>query len=274
MVILLFADIFGRVGRQAVAAALPDLIARYTPDFILGNAENLAGGRGTNRKTFNTMMDLGFHALTGGNHTWDNKDVYNFIDSETRLFRPANLPSSAELPCPGRGYGLVSNGHRSVFIINLLGRVFMDAVDCPFATVDRILKEAPANVPILVDFHADATSEMNALGWYLAGRVTAVTGSHSHVQTADERILPGGTAYITDVGLSGSFDSVIGLDRNEVIRKFITKRQTSFLPAHENPGVSCVVIKVDMKNKATEIERLRFPVETRYEADKDLDREL
>jgi 2',3'-cyclic-nucleotide 2'-phosphodiesterase len=260
MVILAFADIFGKPGRRAVAAALPDLKARYCPDIILGNAENLAGGRGVNRKSFHEMMELGFHGLTGGNHTWDNKEIYSFIEQEQRILRPANFPSPETNPCPGRGFGIIRSGDKALFVINLLGRVFMDAVDDPFACVDKILKENPTDLPILVDMHCDATSEKYAMGWHLAGRVAAMIGSHSHVQTADERILPGGTAYITDVGMSGSFDSVIGLSRDEVVKRFVTKRPHHYQSARENPGVSCVVIRLGLDRKAQTIERLRFSV--------------
>lgn len=271
MVVLVFGDIFGKPGRRAVATALPDLKARFCPDIIIGNGENLAGGRGLNRKTFHEMMEMGFHGLTGGNHTWDNKDIYNFIDQETRLIRPANFPSPTGYPCPGRGFGFIRNGDKALFVINLLGRVFMDAVECPFAAVNKILETNKIDLPILVDMHADATSEKYAMGWHLAGKVAAVTGSHSHVQTADERILTGGTAYITDVGMSGSFDSVIGLSKEAIVRKFITKRSTPYEPAKENPGVCCVAIRIGPDRRAETIERLRIHVSPDLENEKDLD---
>ncbi len=211
MVILVFADIFGRPGRRAVAHALPELKAKYQPDILIANVENLAGGRGVSRKTLNELKELGFHVFTSGNHLWDNKEVFGLLDSEKTFFRPANFSNPPGDPCPGRGFGFVEVNGKKIFVINLIGRVFMDMAEDPFATVDRILKENPVDCPVFVDMHADATSEKYAMGWHLAGRVAAVTGSHSHVQTADERILPGGTAYITDVGMSGSFDSVIGL---------------------------------------------------------------
>lgn len=261
MKVLIFGDIFGKTGRRAVAAALPDLKARYQPDLIIGNAENLAGGRGVNRGTFEEMMAMGFHGMTGGNHTWDNKEVYSILESDTRLLRPANYPSPTTTPCPGKGYGIFRNGDKAIFMVNLMGRVFMDAIDCPFIGVDNILKENREGLPVFVDMHADATSEKYAMGWHLAGRVTSVTGTHSHVQTADARLLPGGTAYITDIGMSGSFDSVIGLAKEEIIRKFITKRPQHYQPARGNPGVSCVVIEVGADRKAVGIERLRFGVD-------------
>lgn len=260
MVILYFADIFGKSGRRAVRAALPDLIARYCPDFIVGNAENLAGGRGVNKKSFTEMIGLGFHAFTSGNHIWDNKDVYEILERDNRLLRPLNYPSAVE-PCPGKGYGLFKSGKHELFLVNVMGRVFMDNLDCPFAAVDMALKMAPPNVPILVDMHADATSEKYAMGWHLDGRATAVVGSHSHVQTADERLLTKGTAYITDVGMSGAFDSVIGLEPAEIIKKFMTKRPQSTQAAKGGLGVSCVVIKTGMHAKALSIERLRFSVQ-------------
>lgn len=259
MLILYFADIFGKPGRKALRTALPDLRATYQPDIIIGNVENLAGGRGVNRKVYEEMLEMGFHGFTSGNHIWDNKDVYNFIDSDERLLRPANYPSSVE-PCPGRGYGVIRNGSHQVFVINVMGRVFMDAIDCPFAAVDEALKKAPAGIPILVDMHADATSEKYAMGFHLDGKVCAVVGSHSHVQTADERILPKGTAYITDVGMTGAWDSVIGLKPQEVIKRFMTKRPQHTQAAKDNPGVSCVLIQTDHTCRATKIERLRFPV--------------
>lgn len=261
MNVLIFGDIFGKPGRKAVAAALPELKAKYQPDFILGNAENLAGGRGVNKKTFQEMMDLGFHAMTGGNHTWDNREVYQILESDSRLIRPANYPSPTASPCPGKGYAVVSNGQRSLFLVNLMGRVFMDAVDCPFLAVDKILHENKGQLPVFVDMHADATSEKYAMGWHLAGRVTAVTGTHSHVQTADARMLPGSTAYITDIGMSGSFDSVIGLGKEEILKKFITKRPQHYQTARDNPGVSCVIITVGEDKKARAIERLRYSVD-------------
>lgn len=271
MVVLVFGDIFGKPGRHAVAKALPDLKARFCPDIIIGNGENLAGGRGMNRKTVVEMLEMGFHGLTGGNHTWDNKEIYQFIGQEPRVIRPANFPSTVSSPCPGRGYSIIRNQDAALLVINLLGRVFMDALDCPFATVDKILKEERSDIPILVDMHADATSEKYAMGWFLDGRVSVVVGSHSHVQTADERILPCGTAYITDVGMSGSFDSVIGLKKEEIVKKFVTKRSAPYIPARDNPGVSCVVIHIGPDRKAQTIERLRYSVpEATIEHDKDL----
>jgi metallophosphoesterase (TIGR00282 family) len=194
------------------------------------------------------------------------------MESDTRLFRPANYPSTPQNPCAGKGHGILRSGDKELFVINLMGRVFMDPLDCPFQTVDRILAESPSSMPIFVDMHADATSEKYAMGWHLAGRVSAVVGSHTHVQTADERVLPGGTAYITDVGMSGAFDSVIGLRPAEIVRKFLVKRSQHYQTAKENPGVGCVVIRIGDDRKATSIERLRFSVSgTGLDSEKDMD---
>lgn len=260
MVVLYFADIFGKAGRRALAQALPDLKARYRPDFVIGNAENVAGGRGINRKTFQELRELGFHAFTSGNHIWDNREVLGIIEAETCLIRPANFPSLPDDPCPGTGFVLLERNGKRLFVINLIGRVFMDLSEDPFRTVDRVLAEEAPSCPILVDMHAEATSEKYAMGWHLAGRVGAVVGSHSHVQTADERILPGGTAYITDVGMTGAFDSVIGLRPREVIKKYLTRRPQPTQAAKENPGVCCVVIEFGDDGKARSIERIRKEV--------------
>ncbi len=260
MVILYFADIFGRPGRAAIRKSLPDLLEKYKPDFVIANAENLAGGRGVNKKCFNEMMGLGFHLLTSGNHIWDNKEIFAIMASDTRILRPLNWLSPESDPCPGKGFTIIENNGKKLAVINLMGRVFMDAIDCPFSAVNEALLQIPEDCAILVDMHADATSEKYAMGWHLNGRVSAVVGSHSHVQTADERILTKGTAYITDVGMTGSFDSVIGLKPEEIIRRFMLKRPVPVQTATENLGVGCVIITVGDDKKATQIERLRFHV--------------
>lgn len=260
MVLLIFGDIFGKPGRQAIARALPELKLKYCPDFIFGNVENLAGGRGVNRKTLNELIALGFHGFTSGNHIWDNKEVYSIMETETRLLRPANYPDFGDYPCHGTGSQLFESNGKRLYVVNLMGRVYMDAIDCPFQKINQILDHAP-DCPIFVDLHADATSEKYAMGWHLDGRVSVLVGTHSHVQTADERILPEGTAYITDVGMSGSFDSVIGVRKDEVVRKFLTKRHAPYVNARENPGYCCIVVQIDDRTKkAVKIERIRQEV--------------
>lgn len=263
MVILCFGDIFGRPGRGAVAAALPELKAKYKPDIIMGNAENLAGGKGVNRKALDELYDLGFHGFTSGNHIWDNKEVYSIMESDNRLIRPGNFPSSPRSQCPGRGFTVLGEGSKRLFIANVMGRIFMDPLDCPFQAIDAILKENTEELPSLVDIHAETTSEKYALGFFLDGRVSAVVGTHTHVQTSDSRLLPRGTAYITDIGMTGSFDSCIGMRKNEIITKFLTKRRTPFQIASENPGVCAVVIRLKPNGLAESIERIRYSVEER-----------
>ncbi|MFM8270113.1 MAG: YmdB family metallophosphoesterase, partial [Pseudomonadota bacterium] len=223
-------------------------------------AENLAGGKGINKRSFNEMCDLGFDVLTSGNHIWDNKEVLSLFETTDRILRPANFPEPPRERCPGRGHLLLEKNGHSLLVINLMGRVFMDDIECPFIEADRILAQQRNSVSILVDMHADATSEKYAMGWHLNGRVSAVVGSHSHVQTADEQILPGGTAYITDVGMTGAFASVIGMKPEEVIRRFMTKRRVMVQQSKESPGVSFVVITIDDQHKATQIERHRYVV--------------
>ena len=250
-----------KAGREVVRKALPAIKDKYAPDFILGNAENLAGGRGVNEKTLTEMWDAGFHGFTSGNHIWDNKEVLSILREEDRVFRPANYPDSKLEKTPGRGYGILSNGTKEIFIINLMGQVFMQDVECPFKEVDRIISENTSDAPIFLDLHAETTSEKSAMGWYLDGRISAMVGTHTHVQTADNRILPKGTAFITDVGMNGAFDSCIGIDKTAIIKKFVTKRRAQFQPSRDNPGVAFVVITIGDDNRATSIERERYEVQ-------------
>ncbi len=263
MVILFFGDIFAKPGRDAVAEVLPRLKATYSPDFIIGNVENLAGGRGVSRNSLDDIWELGFSGFTSGNHIWDNKDIYSIFETERCLFRPANYPHSAGIPCPGQGYGILQSGDKKLMVVNLLGRIFMDSVDCPFTCVTNILRQHPeigsgtSSIPIFVDMHAEASSEKYAMAAHLDGKVLGLVGTHTHVQTADEHLLPKGTAYITDVGMTGSFDSVIGINSNDIVRKFLTRRPYPIQPSAENPGFGCVVIRADAQNKATSILRIR-----------------
>jgi len=271
MVVVYFGDIFGKPGRKAVSTVISDIKSQYQPDFLIANVENLAGGRGVNRKTLQEMIDMGFQGFTSGNHIWDNKEVYSLFEAKYPLIRPANLPPE---DCPGQGYMLLETPNASLYVINVMGRIFMDQIDCPFRKVSDILPTLNKNIPILVDMHADATSEKYAMGWHLAGRVSAMVGSHSHVQTADERILPGGTAYITDVGMTGAFDSVIGLRPTEVIRRFMTKRPHPVQNAIENLGVGYVVIDINLEGKATSIQRFRYSLNgLKLEIEKEKDTE-
>jgi metallophosphoesterase (TIGR00282 family) len=255
--ILFIADVFGGAGRLAVDRLLPDLLTRIEPDFCVANCENVAGGFGFTPALAEELLDRGIDALTGGNHTWDRREAVPFLDQNDRILRPYNYPAGA----PGRGAGVfrARNGTR-VGVLNLMGRVFLDALDCPFRAADEAVRKLRAEAPVvLVDFHAEATSEKIALGRYLDGRASAVIGTHTHVQTADERILPGGTAYITDAGMTGPHDSVIGVKTELILRRFLAKLPVRFEASEGDPRLSGVVVDVDPGSGfASRIERLHI----------------
>lgn len=236
-------DIIGKPGRKIVANFLPELIAAYQIDFIVVNGENSAGGFGITPPVARDLFDLGIHCITSGNHIWDKKEIYEYIASERRLLRPANYAPST----PGQGvYITDAESYGQVAIINLIGRVFMGPSDCPFRTVDTLLAGLPSTVKmILVDMHGEATSEKIAMGHYLDGRVSAVLGTHSHVVTADESILPNGTAYITDVGMTGPVDSVIGVKKELILKKFLSNMPLKYEVASGAVALRAVVINVD-----------------------------
>lgn len=240
--VLFIGDIVGSVGRKALEETLPKLRDKYDPTFIIANGENAAGGRGLTGAIAKFLFDLGIHGITMGNHTWDNKDIFDFIDREARLVRPANFPEGT----PGRGFATLKANGKELVIANIQGRTFLPPLDCPFRTVDAILEQLPKkNKCILVDFHAEATSEKIAMGWHLDGRVSAVVGTHTHVQTHDERILPQGTAYITDVGMVGPRDGVLGMERQSVLQKFRTQLPVRFMVDEGKWHFHAVVIDID-----------------------------
>ncbi|MBC7104809.1 MAG: TIGR00282 family metallophosphoesterase [Firmicutes bacterium] len=243
MRVLVVGDIVGRPGRRAVKELLPGLVRRLGVDFTLANAENAAGGMGITRKVVEELLACGVDVLTTGNHVWQKKEVMQFIDGEPRVLRPANYPPGT----PGRGLGVFETRDRvRVAVLNLLGRVFVGPVDCPFRCADELLRGLGGNVRVVVvDFHAEATSEKAALAWYLDGRVSAVVGTHTHVQTADERVLPGGTAYITDVGMTGPRDSVIGMKKEIIVERFLTQLPSRFEVATGPFQFNAVVVDVD-----------------------------
>jgi hypothetical protein len=240
--VLFLADIIGRPGRTALKRFLPALIKKHSPSFIIANAENAAGGMGLTEEIGRDLLGLA-DVLTSGNHIWDKKEAMDFLDREPRLLRPANYPPGN----PGRGDVIRTDkqGNR-VAVINLQGRVFMEPIDCPFRTADALIDKIRAETPvIIIDFHAEATSEKQALGWYLDGRVTAVLGTHTHVPTADDRILPGGTAFLSDVGMVGSGNSVIGMRREQAVEKFLTALPQRFEPGRDGLFLSAVVVEAD-----------------------------
>lgn len=256
--ILFIGDIVGSPGRSAISRELHRLVDRHAVDLVIANGENAAGGFGITPDTAEELYRQGICLLTSGNHIWDKKDNSGFLDRETRIIRPANYPPGT----PGRGSALVETpGGVTVAVLNLEGRVYMKNLDCPFRIADAELALLKRETPIvLVDIHAEATSEKAALGWYLDGRVSAVVGTHTHVQTADERILPGGTAYLTDVGMTGSFDSVIGIDKGQAIQRFLTQQPVKFDIPKKDLRINAVVIGVETATgRAVSIERINVP---------------
>jgi metallophosphoesterase (TIGR00282 family) len=257
MKIMMIGDVYGEPGRAALTRLVPRLREQHHADFIVVNVENSAGGFGVTQPIAESVLDLGVDVLTTGNHVWDKKDTAGWIGKENRVLRPANYPVGT----PGAGYVTVKAGPHRVTVINLMGRVFMNPIDCPFRKVEAILEAVGSETPIrLVDFHCEATSESVAMGWWLDGKVSAVVGTHRHVQTADERVLPGGTAYITDLGMTGPTDGVIGVDREQILQRFLYQMPIRFETAKGPAALHGVVITVDPDTgRASDIERLRVP---------------
>jgi metallophosphoesterase (TIGR00282 family) len=254
--ILIFGDVMGRIGREGVKRALPEWRAAYQPDLAIANVENLTHGAGISMRTIEEMRDAGIDLFTSGNHVFDNADYVNvFRDPKLSeiVLRPENYPPGT----PGIGAQIVTRDGWSVLVVNLIGRVFFrQAFDCPFRAVDRLLAEHP-DVPALIDFHAEATSEKNTFGFYVDGRAAAVWGTHTHVPTADERLLPHGTAYITDIGMTGGMNGSIGVNSDPVLQMFLTQRAGKFEPIKSGAcEVNAMVLKLT-NGKATSIERLR-----------------
>lgn len=250
MRILMVGDVIGKPGRRAVKTLVPTLRQELSLDLVIANAENAAGGRGLTLSTAEELLLSGVDILTSGNHIWDQKEIIPYLDGELPLVRPLNYPASVL----GRGY-LVRG---QVLVINLMGRTFMASLDCPFRAMDALLAELREQPPIIiVDMHGEATSEKMAMGWYLDGRVSAVLGTHTHVGTIDARVLPGGTAYVTDVGMTGPVNSVIGDDPQAVIQRFLTMLPTALPVAGGPVMLNSVVVEVnEYTGKATRILRV------------------
>ncbi len=256
--ILFIADIVGKPGRQAVSWELHRLVDRHRIDCVIANGENAAGGFGITEETARELYACGVNLITSGNHIWDKKDLMDYLGRDEKIIRPANYPEGA----PGRGSAVIRTpAGVPVAVLNLEGRVFMNNLDCPFRVAEREINRLKAITPIVVvDFHAEATSEKLALGWYLDEKASAVLGTHTHVQTADERIFPGGTAYITDAGMTGSFESVIGIRKELAIEKFLSQLPVRFEVAKKDIRLNGVVIEIDENDgKALAIERLSVP---------------
>ncbi|NLL06253.1 MAG: TIGR00282 family metallophosphoesterase [Clostridiaceae bacterium] len=254
MNILFIGDIVGNPGRKAAKEMIQRLKRERQIDFCIVNGENSAGGSGITYVVAQELYKSGVDAITLGNHTWSKREITNFIESDKCIVRPANYPEEL----PGRGRTVIANDKGKIGVLNLMGRVYMDSIDCPFKAADRELIELKTEVKvILVDIHAEATSEKCALAWHLDGRVSCVLGTHTHVQTADERILPCGTAFISDVGMTGPHEGIIGVNREIVINKFLTHMPNRFEIAHGSVQFNAVYLEVDeITGKTKKIERI------------------
>ena len=255
MNILFIGDVVGSMGRDMVKEYLPKLKEKYRPHVTIINGENAASGRGITEKIYRGFLEAGAQVVTLGNHTWDNREIYEFVDEAKYLVRPANFPDNN----PGKGIVYLKMNQDEIAVINLQGRTFMQPSDCPFKKADELVNEARERTPIIfVDFHGEATSEKQAMGWYLDGKVSAVVGTHTHVQTADNRILPNGTAYLSDVGMTGPYDGILGMEREVVLKRFLTNMPARFeVPKTGRAQLSACSIEIDKKTGlAKKIQRI------------------
>jgi len=260
MNVLFIGDVVGAPGRRALEELLPRLVDHYFLDLVIANGENAAGGLGITPQVADQLLGYGIDVLTSGNHIWKHKEIIPYLEATDRLIRPANYPPET----PGRSYTIVetASGEKAA-ILNLEGRVFMSTLECPFRTVDRVLASLPSQVKvIIVDMHAEATSEKQAMGWHLDGRVSAMVGTHTHVQTADERILPGGAGYITDIGMTGPVDSVIGMKKEIILERFLSQLPQPFKVATQNIQLQGVLLKIDAQGRCQEISRVSLPLKS------------
>ncbi len=256
MKLLFIGDVVGGLGRRTLAALLPGLRELYEPDFVVVNGENAAGGVGITERTALELLDLGTDAITLGNHAYRHAEVYGFLDADERVVRPANYPKGS----PGRGATVVERDGMALGVVNLSGSVFVDAARSPFSEADAVLSDLRGRTThVLVDIHAEATSEKVAMGWHLDGRVTACVGTHTHVPTADARVLPGGTAYCTDVGMTGPRGGVIGVKRELALKRFLTMTNVRFETSTEDPWLNAVLVEAGADGRATAIEQLLLP---------------
>lgn len=244
MKILFIGDVVGAPGRSMIQQYLPKLKKKFLPDLTIINGENAASGKGITGKIYHSFLNAGANVITLGNHTWHNKDIFEFIDDAKYMIRPANFPEGN----PGQGIVFVKVNTFEVAVINLQGRTFLPAIDCPFRKADELIDMAKKRTSIIfVDFHAEATSEKQAMGWYLDGRVSAVVGTHTHVQTADNRILHKGTAYITDVGMTGPYDGILGVEKEAVLKKFLTDLPVRFEVTSGRSQLNGVIVEIDQQ---------------------------
>jgi metallophosphoesterase (TIGR00282 family) len=254
--ILFIGDVVGSTGRAVVEGLLPGLIEKERTDFVVVNGENASGGVGITPKVATALFAAGADAITLGNHAFRHRDVYEFLDRDERIVRPANYPKAA----PGRGSTVIEKDGRRLGVVNLSGMLFLEAARSPFPEADAILAELDGRADhVLVDMHAEATSEKVAMGWHVDGRATACVGTHTHVATADARVLPGGTAYVTDVGMTGARGGVIGVRREQALARFLTQVPTRFEPSDEDPWLNAVLIEADDSGRSTGIRQLLVP---------------
>jgi 2',3'-cyclic-nucleotide 2'-phosphodiesterase len=256
--LLFVGDVVGGIGRRTLASLLPRIRDAHQPDFVVVNGENAAGGVGITQKTARELLELGADAITLGNHAYRHREVYELLDREKRIVRPANYPKGS----PGRGHTVVERDGMRLGVVNLSGTVALQAARSPFAEADAALAELRGRADaILVDMHAEATSEKVAMGWHLDGRVTACFGTHTHVPTADARVLPGGTAYITDAGMTGPRGGVIGVKRELAVERFVTMTNVRFETSEEDPWLNGLLVEADGEGRATAVEQLLMPAE-------------
>ncbi|WP_042223705.1 TIGR00282 family metallophosphoesterase [Oceanobacillus manasiensis] len=255
MKILFIGDVVGSPGRDMVQEYLPKLKEKYRPTVTIINGENAASGKGITEKIYKQFLEWGAQVVTMGNHTWDKKEIFEFIDEAKYMIRPANFPENN----PGKGIVYLNINGTEIAVINMQGRTFLPAIDDPFTKMDLLIEEAKQRTNIIfVDFHGEATSEKQAMGWYVDGRVSAIVGTHTHTQTADERILPKGTAYISDVGMTGPYDGILGVNREAVIKRFLTSMPVRFEITKEGrTQLNGLVVSIDKNSgKSTNVERI------------------
>jgi 2',3'-cyclic-nucleotide 2'-phosphodiesterase len=255
--VLFVGDIIGKPGMKMVETWLPSLIQKYKAEFVIANGENSSDGKGCTEKEGSRLFELGVHVITGGNHTWDKHQSQDYLKKEEKCLRPLNYPKGAY----GNGYYIAGTKKGKIAVINLQGRTFMATIDDPFRTSDWVLSKLKNEVnAVFVDFHAEATAEKMAMGFYLDGKVSAVFGTHTHIQTSDEKILPNGTAYITDVGMTGPYESVIGMKTQAAINRFLFQTPQKYETAQEDSHLCGMFLKIDMETgKTVELERILFP---------------
>ena len=258
MKLLFVGDVVGGIGRRTFAALLPAIRDAHEPDFVVVNGENAAGGVGITQKTARELLETGADAITLGNHAFRHREVYELLDRESRIVRPANYPKGS----PGRGHTVVERDGMRLGVVNLSGMLYLEAIRSPFADADAALSDLSGRADaVLIDMHGEATSEKVAMGWHLDGRANACVGTHTHVPTADARVLPGGTAYVTDVGMTGPRGGVIGVTRELALERFLTMTNVRFETSDEDPWLNGVVVEADADGRATSVEQLLLPAE-------------